>query len=62
MTPSVNPLVKFALGVAVLVMLAIATQVEMPLRAIMVAVAFSTLIFLLILQFGPSIPDKRQSD
>lgn len=60
MTPPVNPIVKLALGAGVLVMLIIASQVEMPLQAILLAVAFSDLILLLILQFGPSIPDKRK--
>ncbi|MCO5215777.1 MAG: hypothetical protein M9934_13950 [Thermomicrobiales bacterium] len=62
MTPSINPIVKFVLGAGVLVMLIIASQVEMPLQAILVAVAFSDLILLLILQFGPSVPDKRRPD
>ncbi|MCA9833767.1 MAG: hypothetical protein KC435_07485 [Thermomicrobiales bacterium] len=56
----INPIVKFALGAGVLVMLVIASQVAMPLRAILIAVAVSDLIFLLALQFGNILPDKRK--
>lgn len=56
----INPIVKFALGAGVLIMLVIASQVSMPLRAILIAVAVSDLIFLLILQFGNVLPDKRK--
>lgn len=50
----------FALGAMALVMLILATQVEMPLRAILIAIAFSAVIFLILLQLGHILPSRRR--
>ena len=51
--------ITFAIAVMALVMLILATQVEMPLRAILIAVAFSDIIFLILLQLGHILPGRR---
>lgn len=58
----VDPIIKFALGAGVLILMIVASQVSMPLRAILIAVAVSDIIFLLILQFGGVLPDRRKDE
>ena len=56
----VHPAIKVALGASTLALIIVATQVSMPLRAIIIALAVSDLIFLIILQLGGVLPDKRR--
>lgn len=53
-------ILTFALGIAALLMLVLASQVGMPSRAILIAVAFSDILFLVLLQLGHILPDKRR--
>lgn len=53
-------MLTFALGIAALLMLVVASQVGMPLRAILIAVAFSDIIFLILLQLGHILPGRRR--
>lgn len=58
--PATRTILTFALGITALLMLVLASQVGMPLRAILIAVAFSDIIFLILLQLGHILPDKRR--
>lgn len=49
-----------ALAAAALAMLVLATQVEMPLRAILMAIAFSDIIFIILLQLGHILPGGKR--
>ncbi len=55
-----SAVLKFALGAGILILLVAASQVAMPLQAILLAIAVSDLIFLLLVQFGGILPDKRR--
>ncbi len=59
-TPASKTMLTFALGIAALLMLVVASQVGMPLRAILIAVAFSDIIFLILLQLGHILPGRRR--
>ena len=56
---SARTMITFATGAMALVLLILATQVEMPLRAILVAIAFSDIIFLILVQLGHILPGRR---
>ena len=56
---SAKTMITFATGAMALVLLILATQVEMPLRAILVAIAFSDIIFLILVQLGHILPGRR---
>lgn len=58
--PASRTVLTFALGAAALLMLVMATRVGMPLRAILIAVAVSDIIFLILLQLGHILPGKRR--
>lgn len=50
----------FGFAVAALLLLIFASMVSMPMRAILVAIAVSDLIFLAIAVFGSKLPDKKK--
>lgn len=54
--PQAKTLFTFAFAFAALFLLIMATQVQMPMRAILIALAFSDLIFLGIVLLGNKIP------
>ena len=58
-TSTAKTMITFATGAMALVLLILATQVEMPLRAILVAIAFSDIIFLILVQLGHILPGRR---
>jgi hypothetical protein len=58
--PASQTILTFALAIAALLMLVLASRVGMPLRAILIAVAFSDIIFLVLLQLGHILPGKRR--
>lgn len=59
-TPGTNPILIFALAAAALAMFILAALVDMPLRAILVAVGFSEVIFLILLMAGKILPGNRR--
>ncbi len=59
-SPAAKTILTFATGTVALVLLILATQVEMPTRAILIAVAFSDIIFLILVQLGHILPSRRQ--
>lgn len=60
MNPQAKTFITFTVALVALVMLILATQVEMPTRAIFVAIAFSDIIFLILLLLGKILPTRRQ--
>ena len=50
----------FGFAVAALLMLIFASMVDMPLRAILIAVAFSDILFLLLILLGDKMPGMRK--
>ncbi len=59
-SPTAKTLITFATATMALVLLVLATQVEMPLRAILIAIAFSDIIFLILVQLGHILPSRRR--
>ena len=59
-TSTAKTMITFATAAVALVMLILATQVEMPLRAILIAIAFSDIIFLILVQLGHILPNRRR--
>ena len=53
-------LILFSCAVVALALLVAATQVEMPLQAILIAVAFSEIIFMILVSLGKILPDTRR--
>lgn len=49
----------FGFAVAALLLLIFASMVDMPIRAILIAIAVSDIIFLAIAVFGNKLPDKK---
>ena len=47
-------------GSLALALLVGATQVEMPLQAILIAMAFSEILFVILIFLGKILPDKRK--
>lgn len=58
-TSTAKTMMTFATGAVALVLLILATQVEMPLQAILIAIAFSDIIFLILVQLGHILPGRR---
>lgn len=58
--PQIRLIFIFGFAVAALLMLIFASMVDMPLRAILIAVAFSNIIFLGLITLGDKLPKKRQ--
>ncbi len=59
-TSTAKTMITFAVAAVALVLLILATQVEMPLRAILIAIAFSDIIFLILMQLGHILPGRRR--
>lgn len=59
-TGQTRTLLTFSGIVIALALLIGATQVEMPLQAILIAVAFSEIIFVILIFLGKILPDKRR--
>lgn len=57
--PQAKVVFTFGFAVAALLMLIFATMVDMPLRAILIAVAISDIIFLLIVLLGDKLPGGK---
>lgn len=58
--PQVKTLFIFAFAFTALFLLIMATQVQMPMRVIFIALAFSDLIFLGIILLGNKLPGGRK--
>lgn len=58
--PQAKALFTFVFAFAALFLLIMASQVQMPMRAILIALAFSDLIFLGIVLLGNKIPGGRK--
>lgn len=56
----VKTILIFACAVVALGLLVAATQVEMPLQAILIAVAFSEITFMILIALGKILPNKRK--
>lgn len=50
----------FAFAFAALLLLVMASQVGMPMRAILLAIVVSDLILLIVIGFGDKLPNKRR--
>lgn len=57
--PQARIVFTFGFAVAALLMIIFAAMVDMPLRAILIALALSDIIFLAIILLGDKLPGKR---
>ena len=59
-TGQVRTILIFSCTILALALLIGATQVEMPLQAILIAMAFSEILFVILIFLGKILPDKRK--